>query len=93
MADPLTGTVITLPDGPWAGQRVRVLGAVRDSRSRLPLTYYEVQRVDTGAIGHREALAVITLAVQQRAVSPAVVSRLLDRLMADVQGLGKETMG
>lgn len=61
----LLGKVITLPDGPWAGVRVRLVAYGPVPGARLPLPYYTLRRLDTGQQGHRMALDVMLLAAQQ----------------------------
>lgn len=61
----LLGKVITLPDGPWAGVRVRLVAYGPVPGARLPIPYYTLARLDTGERGHRMALDVLLLAAQQ----------------------------
>ena len=59
------GKVITLPDGPWAGVRVRLVSFGLVPGAPLPLPYYTLARLDTGQTGHRSALDVMRIIVRQ----------------------------
>ena len=68
MADPLDrilGSVLTMPDGPWEGKRVRVLRQVMPPSGQVPIPYYALQRLDTGEIGHRMYIQVMLMAATQ----------------------------